>query len=353
MKISNEVRVAVLALIAIFVFVYGFNFLKGNDLFKRTGTYYIVYDQVDGLAPPAPVTVNGVQVGSVIDVQILDNLDIWVELSLDRNLRLPKDVVADIYTISPLGEKGVRLLIESLCKNNCVQSGDTLQGNVTSFLTSFTGDISSTIDETKDAVSSALSAAMDSMNVKFSDESEAIGESFADMQSILKNLNRSSRKLDKLLDGSTDNIAKTIVNLEGATSNLKSTKEQLDRVLTGAETFTSDINSLNLKSKLNKTVDGIDGALSSTVEKVKSTLDKADKAISGVDDILAKVKDGDGSISQLMNDEAKLYNNVNEATLDLQLLMQDIRLNPKRYIRIFRAKSPNYEKPEDDPGRGE
>ena len=351
MKISNEVRVALLALVAIFVFVYGFNFLKGKDLFKRTGTYYIVYKQVDGLAPPAPVTVNGVQVGSVIDVQLLDNLDIRVELSLDRDLRLPQNTVADIHTMSPLGDKGVRLLIDRLCTSNCIESGDTLNGKLTNFVTSFTGDMSSTIDETKEAVSSALSGALDSLNVKFSDEGEALGESFSDLQSILKNLNRSTRKLDKLLNSSTDNIASTISNLEAATSNLKSTKDQLDRVLASAATFTTDLNQLDLKGKLDNTVGGIDEALNSTVEKVKATLNKADKAITGVDEILLKVKDGGGSISQLLSDEAALYNNINEATLDMQLLMQDIRLNPKRYVRLFRAKSPNYEKPEGDPGR--
>lgn len=351
MKISNEVRVAILALVAIFVFVYGFNYLKGKDLFKSTGTYYIMYKQVDGLAPPAPVTVNGVQVGSVIDVRLLNDLDIFVELSLDRDLQLPKNTLADIYTMTPLGDKGVRLLIDRLCTSNCLQSGDTLNGKLTDFMTSFTGDMSSTIDETKEAVSSAMSAALDSLNVKFSDEGEAIGESFSDIQSILKNLNRSTRKLDKLLDGSTDNIASTISNLEAATSNLKSTKDQLDRVLASAETFTSDLNQLDLKSKLDKTVDGIDGALTGTVAKVKTTLDKANKAITGVDEILAKVKDGGGSVSKLLNDEAALYNNINEATRDMQLLMQDIRLNPKRYVRLFKRKSPEYTKPEDDPGR--
>lgn len=351
MKISNEVKVAILALVAIFIFVYGFNFLKGKDIFKRTGTYYIVYKEVDGLIPPAPVTVNGVQVGSVIEVDLLDNLDILVELSLDRELSLPKSTIADIYSPSPLGEKSIRLRFNGVCKNNCAVSGDTLRGKVTGLVASLTGDMTSTLDETKNALSEAISAGLDSLNVKFSDESAALGESFSDLQSILKNLNRSTRKLDKLLDSSTDNIASTLTNLEAATSNLKGTKEQLDRVLANAESFTSDIKKIDLKDKLDSTIGGVNDALDTTVKKVKSTLDKADKAIAGVDDIMAKVKDGSGSISQLLNDEAKLYNNINEATLDMQLLMQDIRLNPKRYIRLFKAKSPDYEKPEDDPGR--
>lgn len=353
MKTSNEIKVAILALVAIFIFVYGFNFLKGKDIFKRTGAYYIIYQDVDGLMSPAPVTVNGVQVGSVIEVNLLDNLDILVELSLDRELSLPKNTIADIYSPSPLGEKSVRLKFNGICKNNCAVSGDTLRGKLTGLVASLTGDMTSTLDETKTALSEALSAGLDSLNVKFSDESEELGESFSDLQNILKNLNRSTRKLDKLLDSSTDNIASTLSNLEAATSNLKGTKEQLDRVLANAESFTSNIKEIDLKDKLDSTIGGVNDALKTTVDKVKKTLDKADNAIAGVDDIITKVKDGSGSISQLMNDEAKLYKNINEATLDMQLLMQDIRLNPKRYIRLFRAKSPEYQKPEDDPARKE
>lgn len=351
MKISNEVRVALLALAAIFVFVYGFNFLKGKDLFKRTGTYYIVYKNVDGLIPPAPVTVNGVQVGSVIEVDLLDNLDILVELSLDRDISIPKHSIADIYSPSPLGEKSVRLLFDRVCKTNCATSGDTLSGKVTGLVASLTGDMSETLNEVQTVMTEVVSSGLDSLNAKFSDESEEIGQSFNDIQGILKNLKRSTYKLDKLLDGSTDNIAKTISNLEAATSNLKGTKEQLDRVLANAEIFTTDIKGINLKEKLDETIGGVNTALNTTVDKVKSTLNKADNAIAGVDDILTQVKSGGGSISKLMNDEAKLYKSINEAAIDMQLLMQDIRLNPKRYIRFFRAKSPDYKKPEDDPGR--
>lgn len=347
MKISNEVKVAVLFLIAAFVFIYGFTFLKGNDLFSRANYYYAVYEDVGGLAKSATVTVNGYQVGSVTDLELTDNLKIMATLSLDYGLSLPKNTIADIYSPDPLSAKSVRLLYDGKCSSNCAKSGDTLKGQSTGLIASLTGDMSSSLNDAKEALSGAVSAGLDSLNQKFAKEGEAIGDSFKDIQGILKNLNRSTRKLDKLLDGSTDNIEKTLANLEGATSNLKATKEQLDRVLNNAETFTVKVNEIDLKGTLDKTMGGVDGA----VTQAKTTLQKADDAIASVDDLMKKVKDGSGSIAELMNDEAKLYNNLNAATLDLQLLLQDVRLNPKRYIRLFRKKSPDYTLPEDDPAR--
>ncbi len=349
MKISNEVRVAILAILAIFIFVYGFNYLKGKDLFSRTNYYYAIYDDVGGLGKSAIVTVNGYNVGSVTNLELTDNLKIIVELSLEHELSLPKDAVVDIYSPDPLSGKAVRLVYAGKCSSNCAKSGDTLKGQTTGLVASLTGDMSESLNDAKDALSGAVSAGLDSLNKKFASEGEAIGDSFNDIQSILKNLKRSTGKLDKLLEGSTDNIKKTLDNLQLATSNLKTTKEQLDRVLNNAETFTVKVNEIDLKGTLNKTMGGVDDAVS----QATNTLKKADDAIASVDDLMKKVKDGSGSIAELMNDEAKLYNNLNEATLDLQLLLQDVRLNPKRYIRLFRKKSPEYALPADDPARGE
>ncbi len=347
MKISNEVKVGILALVAIFTLVYGFNYLKGKDLFKRANYYYAVYDDVGGLGKSAVVSVNGYQVGSVTNLDLTEDLKIIVEMSLDYGLSLPKSTVANIFSPDPLSSKGIKLEYPGKCKSNCAVSGDTLVGKTSGLVESMLGDMSSTIDQAKDAVSSAAAAAIDSLNSRFSSEGEAIGNSFDDIQGILKNLKRSTGKLDNLLEGSTDNIKNTLTNLEMATANLKGTKEQLDRVLNNAEVFTKQVNEVDLKGTLDKTVGGVDKA----VEQAKNTLKKADEALASMDEIMKKVKDGNGSIAELMNDEAKLYNNLNEATLDLQLLLQDVRLNPKRYVRLFRKKSPDYTMPEDDPAR--
>ncbi len=334
MTISNEAKVGALTIVAIGLFFFGFNYLKGKNIFTASNSFYIEYKEVGGLTTGAMVHINGFQVGSVTDIYIKPNTNnhLEVEIILNRGIEIPPDAIANIYSPDPLSGKAIRLLFDKQCNGSsipCAQSGASIKGTSTGLVASMTGDLSPHIEKAKamyqnivDTVKSKLGGNGAGKGKELMADVET---SMADLQSTLKNLNSATAKLDILLGKSTSQLDQILNNMNSITGNLKNNNQKITNILNNAESFTGDLKNLNLQ----KTLDGANGAIAG----LDGTMKNANGAVAELQALLKKASEGDGTIAKLLEDE-NLYVNINNAVRDLDFLLKDFRLNPKRYVNV-------------------
>jgi len=333
LTLSNEVKVGALAIFAIGLLFFGFNYLKGKNIFTASNSYYIEYNDVAGMTTGAMVMINGFQVGSVTDIYIKPNTNnhLEVEVILNRGIEIPPNTVANIFSPDPLSGKAIRLLFDKQCNGSsvpCAPSGSKLKGTSTGLIASMTGDLTPQIEKAKGVYQNLVDSVKTKLgggNGKGKEIMKDVEESMADLQSTLKNLDRATGKLDILLGKSTSQLDQILGNVNSLTGNLKNNNQKITNILTNAESFTGDLKGLQLK----KTLDSANGAIAG----LDGTMRKADEAVSELQGLLKKVSEGNGTVAQLLDDD-KLYVNINNAVRDLDFLLKDFRLNPKRYVNV-------------------
>jgi len=309
MSISKEVKVGFVAIFAIAMFVWGFNYLKGSNIFFKSTSVYAIYPKVPGLAVSSPIIINGVQSGVVDNIYFHPDKSsrVIVELNISENeLNIPKNSVAELISTDFMGSKAIGLKLGD--SKEVLQSGDTLESE---FEVSMLEDFSEQMLPIKDKAES-LMISMDTAVVKLTE--------------TLENLNGMFTEQNKR-------------NLSLALSNLKTTLEGFDDL---SRTLNSTV-----KNKVNPAMDNF-SQLADSIKAwdVNSTLVKAQNALDNMSLVLDKMNKGDGTMGKLMNNDS-LYNNLTGATKEMEELLEDIKLHPKRYFRVLSRKEIPYKKEED------
>lgn len=310
MTISNETKVGALTAIAIVLLILGFNFLKGKNL-NATNTFYTAsFQDIQGLTRGNPVVINGKEVGSVYETDGgRDMRRIKVTVSMRDEVDVPHDSYA-IITKSLLGS--VQLEIKLGNAAQLMKSGDTLRTMATADLL---GDAMKKIDpvlyEVTNAVKS-LDTLLGTVNSVFDPATKHNIRSIMDhLNTTTASLAVSSASLQAMLQKQSGSIAQTIDNVNAFTGTLKDNNDKLTQTMTNVEATTSKLAKLDLETTLT--------TLNGTLAELKSTLQKANSS--------------QGSMGLLMNDP-RLYNNLNATSNKLNLLLDDLRMHPKRYINI-------------------
>lgn len=340
MKISNELKVGLLALTACAILILGYNYLKGKNLFSNNDTVYVIFtEDVDGLTPSSTVNISGLNMGLVADIKLMDDFsgNILVALELKKSFKIPKNVQANMVDQSVLGGKAIKLEYSGTCDgDNCLQGGDTIVGSVVGMFESMTGDLDPYIEQAQAAYSS-----IDSTIKAITQDGGAGSLDFkrilADFQGTLTNLNNTTRNLNALIANSSGDIQGTMSNLNALSGNLKNSQSDIDLILGNIAQFSKRLEALELEETVDST--------QMTFATVNNTLRNVDGAINSVDLLMAQINTGNGTVAQLLKDD-KLYNQLDSTLRSIQLLTDDIRLNPKRYINL-RRKSPPYKVTED------
>lgn len=308
MKLSREVKTAVLVIFGIFLFIYLFNFLKGNDLFDSSRTYYAVYDNVEGLSPSTPVTINGLNVGKVLEIGFTDDNsgNLLVKFVVDNEFQFSKNSEAQLYEAGLIGGKAIAIVPAFDNAENATK-GTFLKGT------------------TKAGLSELV-------NQRLTPLQEKIETSIVSADSLLTNIN-------SVFDAQTKaNLKSSIAKLNSTISSFKTTSSSLnDLVTTNQVKLNSTLSNVEIISgNLSKLTDSIANAgLTKTIKNLQSTISNFDK-------ILVSIENGEGSIGKLMKEEG-LYDNLEGATKELEELLKDIKLHPKRYFRILSKKEIPYE----------
>lgn len=315
MKLSREIKTGIIVVGGILLFILGFSYLKSTPLFDNSKTFYAVYKHVGGLQTGTQVTINGFNVGKVNDIRFKDTYgNLLVTFSVNNSFTFSKNSTAELYDTGIIGGKGIQIK-PVFDGSPTAQSGDTLTTSTRPGLT-------------------------DLVQQKLTPLQQKIEGAFTHADTLLMNVN-------EVLDAKTKNdLRESIAGLNKLMKSLESSAEVLNKLLKNNQgKLDSSLTNFNeLSSNFAKLSDSLNNAgLGRTLTSLEST-------VSNLDKILSQIEKGEGSLGKLTNDE-ELYDNLNSATRELDLLLKDFRLNPKRYVNVsvFGKKQKEYALPENDP----
>lgn len=338
MQIRRETKIGVLTFAAIALLIWGYEFLKGRNILQTSQIFISEYSNTDELKKSNPILVRGFQVGIVKDVYLnpKDLTRIIVEMDVRKDIKVPEGTIAEIQTTSMMGGRVIELLFPPNCLDgSCPGAGKYLEGRTQGFLNSMVG--TDNLDTYLTILETRLAQIADTLIGKISGNPE-LERSGKDVQSILANLNSATAKIDRLLANSSASIQSSLDNTASVTGNLKNSNEQIKATLDNLAAISTQLKDQDIVAKLGGTVD----QLQATIEQINGAVEKL--AV-----VLDRIENNEGTLGMLVNDKA-LHNQIQETLTNLNLLTQDIRLNPKRYTTVLSKKSKPYEKPESDPG---
>jgi phospholipid/cholesterol/gamma-HCH transport system substrate-binding protein len=310
MKISNETKIGALTTVAVVFLILGFNFLKGKSVLKTGFFLYANYSDLKKLAPSNAVYANGYQIGTVYGTTSDASLRvITVEIKLSGDYKLPSNSVASIET-SPLGAPDMDIQLGN--STTYLQTGDTLR---TTENGGVLGAISQKLGPLSDQVTSTL-VTLDSLMRNFNSLLDT--NTKGNLRSVISNLtiasahiSTSTISLEKLLDAQTGALAKALNNVNEFTGDLAKNDSKIDSTLTYLEATTKNLSQAQIAGLINSFKESAD-SLTQVISSINST---------------------QGSLGALINDKS-LYNNLNNVTRSLNVLLDDLRVHPKRYVNV-------------------
>ena len=310
MKISNETKVGAITVISVAVLILGFNFLKGKKLWSSDTMITGKYGNVQGLQNSNPVIINGLQVGTVYKITTeKDMREILVDLNITKDIDIPKNSIAIIKS-NPLGTTSVEIklgdAVENL-KNKDIILTETSGGLFDDVLKK----VDPVLYEVRKAVSS-IDTLLGNFNSVLDPKAKGnIAQVLANLNQVTASMVSSTASLNGLLNAQTGALAKSLNNVSSITSNFANNNEKINSVMSNLDKTTSKFATLNLNK----------------------TLDTLDRAVNELKSIISKFDNNNGTIGKLLNDPT-MYQNLASSGNKLNLLLDDIRVNPKRYINI-------------------
>jgi phospholipid/cholesterol/gamma-HCH transport system substrate-binding protein len=301
LKISREVKLGLIISFTLFLFFWGFNYLKGKDIFSRQLSIYAEYDDVRGLVETNPVVVSGVKIGQVERIYFHPDGSgkIVIRMILDRQIKIPTNSVARLTGADFMGFREIDIILGD--SPVFITTGDTLAS-----LTSF-----SAIDEvTKQLM--PITGQAENMLLQIDSVLTAINQIFT--------------------QETRDNITKSIANLNQTMHQVSRQTSRLDDIFSNVQSITNNLNENNEAiSNILKNFSEISDTLAAL--ELAKTMKEVDQSLESFSAIMDKINNGEGSVGLLINDE-ELYRNLEASSKQLEKLLEDVRKNPGRYVNI-------------------
>lgn len=314
MKLSRELKTGIIVIGGILLFIMGFSYLKSTPIFDNSKTFFAVYPNVGGLQSGTTVSINGFSVGKVNDIRFLDERgNLLVTFTVGNDFKFSKNSTVELYDTGIIGGKGLQ--IKPIFDGAPAQSGDTLKTETRPGITDLAQQkLNPLVRKVESAISGADSVLVNVNSVLDENTKKELKEVIGGLNELISSLNGSASTLNTVLAGNEEKLNTSFENFEKLTANFAKLSDSLNAA-----------------------------GLGRTLASLESTM-------ANLDQLTAKIENGDGSMGLLMNDK-ELYSNLNNASRELDLLLQDFRLNPKRYVNVsvFGKKQKDYELPEDDP----
>lgn len=310
MKISREVKTAILAILGIVLFIFGFSFLKSNNLLEDSLIVYAKYDNVEGLKPSTPVSINGFAIGKVLDIYFEgDNTSVLiVKMSVDNKFKFSKNSKVELFQNGFIGGKAIQI-IPAYDNAPNAKSGDYLKSETKAGMIDLVSDQLTPLQQKIEKVMSETDTLLVGFNNAFDAKAQAdLKNSIANLNATVASFNVTAKSLNSLIDTNKSKLDNTIYNFETTSSNLSTMTDKMAQV-----------------------------DIAKTVQDLQATIKK-------FDNVMASVENGDGSIGKLLKDE-KLYENLSGASKQMEELLEDMKLNPKRYVHfsLFGKKVKRYD----------
>ncbi len=301
MKISRELKIGIVAIITLAFLIWGVNFLKGIDIFKSSDTYYSLYDNIDGLIESGIVYLRGFKIGNVNEIKFdsRGSGKIIVKYSIKERVKIPENSVFLIYSSSMVsGIKDIKLILGD--GTRYYQSGDTVSGDLDRGLEAI-------IDPVREQTMSVLSK----IDTIIGSLAQILNEKkIEELQQTIGHIDNVSASLDRNLSegGALDN---SFENMDAITENLKQSNRELKAIISNFKDLSDSVSS----------------------SQIKSAIDHASATLQSTSYMLAKVEAGEGTLGKLVHNDS-LYLNLKNVSESLDLLLNDLREHPKRYVHF-------------------
>lgn len=308
MKFKKEVKVGLLVTSALVALIYGFNFLKGIDMFTGVHTYYALYSRVDGLTPSGDVLLNGVKIGQVRKIDFVKNRsgNIVATIQVRKDVFISKGSTARIVSSDFLGGRAVEILLGSA--KEAAEPGDTLFSDMQTTLS----DQMLPLKDRAEALLASLDTLAISLNQVFNEKNrDNLNSGLEKLEKSLANLESISGNFDNLLSSDKGKIRNMIENMESITTNFRNNNDELSNAIENFSAISDTIAAANLSK----------------------TILNTSKAMERFSTVMNQINNGEGTIGQLMSNDS-LYLAIEKSAKDLDLLIVDLKENPKRYVHF-------------------
>ncbi|HRO39038.1 MAG TPA: hypothetical protein PLV70_01660 [Flavobacteriales bacterium] len=314
-KIKRQYSIAIVVIAGIALLIFGLNYLKGRDLFQQGTVYHAVYPEVSGINDATAVLYHGYKVGQVLGTELMPDGSGRIAVSFlvhEKRLNITKDSKAELFSVD-LFSRGVRITLGSGAP---AEAGDTLQSSAQLSLTESVGAQIDPLKHKAEAILASADSVLSAVQLILNpDARRDIDASFVNLRATLENINATTRKLDRMIDQESQHIGNILSNADKVSANLAANNQHITNVLANMDSATAAF----ANGRLERMMADLEG----TSKEMKS--------------LMASLRSGEGTLGKLMVDDS-LYNNLNAATRQMDLLMEDLRLNPHRYLSIFGRK---------------
>ncbi len=311
-RFSREVKAGFLTIATLAAFIWSYNFLKGKDVFRRQRVFYVVYDNVAGLMTANSVTINGLHVGQVNSLYFHPNKPgkVVVELYMSNDIPVPVNSSARLFSSDLLGTRGIQIIPGD--SPVMAVSGDTLISQVQQSLQDEVNDMVEPIMRKTENLITSFDTVLNVLSDLFNRETrDNLTGTVMSLRNTMRNLESATLTVDTLVESQKTRLAKIIANAESISSNLKQNNENLSRIISNTATLSDSLAQAD----------------------IAGTLNKVNRAVSNLSNIVDQVNKGEGTLGQLVNND-KMYNELESASRELNLLLEDMRLHPDRYIHF-------------------
>ena len=307
MKLSHEIKTALLVMSGIFLFIVMINYLKSNDIFVSDRSFFAIYDDVEGVSTGTPVTISGFNVGSVQDISFYgDDAKLLLKFRVENDFEFSSKSIAQIYETGLIGGKALAII--PVNGKNLAISGDTLQSDIAPGLTELVNDKLSPLQEKIESMVVSADSLLIAVNSVFNVETKQnLTSSIENFSATIQSAKKSVDVLEEVLGNNEDRLNSIILNADQSFKNLSN--------------------------------------LSDNFDELDLVIENLSKSSSNINSITSEIKAGDGLVNKVVYDEG-FVKSLDEISSNINLLLEDLRMNPKRYVHfsLFGKKNKTYSK---------
>ncbi|MEY2693581.1 MAG: hypothetical protein RIT03_1973 [Bacteroidota bacterium] len=315
MKYTKEIKAAILVIASLSLLFWGYGYLKGKDIFSKYNTYTVYYENVEGLTKSAAITINGLAVGKIEDIRLSTTKPGKMEVifQVDSKIPVTQSTIASLYEPGFIGGKQIMLLLNPT-DTQLAPSGSELKGSVKSGLTELVAEKLAPIQQKLELFLERSTVLLTNVNSVLDEKAKAdIKNSIAELNATMQEMHQLSASANKLVNDNAKNMTNAMADIKTTSGNFAKISDSLQ------------------KADLGKTI----RTLESSLENVNV--------------LLTNLNNGKGTMGKLAKDEA-LYINLQKTSKEMELLLQDVRLHPTRYVNVslFGKKEKPYKTPVSD-----
>ncbi len=312
MKISKELKTGILAVAAIGLLIWGFNFLNGKDVFSKERRLYAIYPRVEGLVNSNPIVINGLKIGQVESISFLPDYSgsIIVGMMINTDFPIPKDSKAHIFSADLMGSKSVAIQLGDA--KILATDGDTLASSLEASLKDQVNMQVAPIKKKAEEMMNSVDSVLTALKSVFNKESRRnIAESFQSIRRTIHNIESTTYQMDTLMSDQSGRVAGILQNVESITANLNNNSESINRIINNMAIISDTL----------------------VYAELPQTFIRINETVMQMNSILTKINEGKGSIGLLINNDS-LYYKLQSSSENLDRLLIDMKKNPERYVKF-------------------